>query len=99
MTDIVNDYNHMENASQFVDNHCADTCVTCKSDEINDILNGRITDDEIEIAITNLQCGKATGPDGILPEMIKNSKHLLVQYLSVLFNNIMASGTFPLEWA
>jgi hypothetical protein len=57
MTDIVNDYNHMENASQFVDNHCADTCVTCKSDEINDILNGRITDDEIETAITNLQCG------------------------------------------
>ena len=46
-----------------------------------------------------LKCGKASGPDGIPPEMWKHGGDILLPYLCVLFNGIFTSGEFPLAWS
>ena len=42
--------------------------------------------------------GKAAGNDGIVGEMLKISKYVLIPHLFILFNNILESGIYPNGW-
>ena len=61
-------------------------------------LDKEITRDEIIKAINSLKNGKASGNDGIVPEMIKECKDILIQPIQKIFNDIFNEGTFPKSW-
>ena len=46
-----------------------------------------------------MKCGKATGIDGIPAEFLEYSPKILIEILVKLFNAILSSGCFPLQWA
>ena len=50
-------------------------------------LDGKIRRDEVLRAIAKLKNGKAIGNDGVLGEMIKAGKEILIDILVKLFNN------------
>ena len=65
-----------------------------------DFLNSQITSDEIKSSINALKVGKAPGIDGFPPEFFKYSPtNELTSILMKLFNLILTSGSFPLQWA
>ncbi len=57
-----------------------------------------ITDKELTEKIKNLQLKKASGPDGILNEMIKHTTSKLQLAILKLFNVILSVGYFPDIW-
>ncbi len=57
-----------------------------------------ITDKELTEKIKNLQLKKASGPDGILNEMIKHTSSKLQLAVLQLFNVILSVGYFPDIW-
>ena len=61
-------------------------------------LDNVITREEVEEAIDLLKKGKASGIDGILPEMIINSKDGLMDVYVKLFNQILSKGQYPKAW-
>ena len=67
--------------------------------EDNSSLNKTITEEEVTQAIKNLKCGKASGTDGILAEMLKASATNSTLFLVRLFNCIFESGIYPEEWS
>ena len=67
--------------------------------EWNNFLNAKVSEDEVTTAINSLKCGKATGIDGIPAEFLKYSPKMLIEILVNLFNAILSSGCFPLQWA
>ena len=54
-----------------------------------------ITDKELKEKIKNLQLKKASGPDGILNEMIKHTSCKFQLAILKLFNVILSVGNFP----
>lgn len=62
-------------------------------------LNAKISEQEILEAINKLKIGKAEGIDGILTEMLKASKPLITNFLTILFNTIFDKGQYPSHWA
>ena len=50
------------------------------------VLNCIITHEEICNIIKNLKKGKSEGPDGLVAEMFICLQHMIVSYLSKLFN-------------
>ena len=62
-------------------------------------LNKNITYSEVVDAIRNLNNGKSSGTDRILPEMLKKGGQPVVNYLLQLYNVIYNSRRFPLEWS
>ena len=77
------------------------------ADAVQEILNNPMytkilndfTREEMEKAINRLRNNKATGPDKILGEMIKNSPEPLKQVLLKIFNKIKSTCEYPEEWA
>ena len=61
-------------------------------------INFKITESEISKAINKLKNNKASGPDGILNEMIKSGGSFIVPVICKLFNLILTHGTFPNAW-
>ena len=63
-------------------------------------LDGKIRRDEILRAIATLKNGKAIGNDGVLGEMIKPGKEILihVDILVKLFNKILTSSIYTKQW-
>ena len=61
-------------------------------------LNYHITTKEIADAGLNLKSNKAAGPDGIPNEIIKVSLPFILTQLTLLFNAILNSGSFPDPW-
>ncbi len=61
-------------------------------------LDEGITQKELEKAIKKLKNGKSTGPDSVRNEMIKKGGECLHRILNILFNRILASGTYPVAW-
>ena len=50
------------------------------------------------LAIRKLKNGKAAGPDGIIPEMLKHASNQMVNFLVKFFNVLFDEGTYPLNW-
>ena len=61
------------------------------------ILNARITEQEILHSIKNLKSGKAPGPDGLSNEFYKYSANVILPLLAEMFNFILILGYFPLN--
>ena len=63
-----------------------------------EILNKDITEDEVTKCIKNLKNRKSPGDDQITNEMIKCTNAGGIKLLTKLFNTILKSGYFPVEW-
>ena len=61
-------------------------------------LSYRIEPVEVDKAIKELKTGKAAGPDGICPEIIKCMAPEINPILTKLFNAILSKGDYPNEW-
>ena len=66
------------------------------TENLNQILNGSISFDEIEKVINGVNLGKACGHDGIYNEVLKNNKCKHVLYR--LFNLCFEYGKVPAIW-
>ena len=64
----------------------------------NDIINEKITENEIMQAISQLKLNKSAGVDRIINEYIKSTSTLLIPVYVKLFNTIFDNGVFPEEW-
>ena len=64
----------------------------------NQILNKRISPEEMCKAIKNLKNGKCLGNDKILNEFIKSTKHIFLPIYEKLFNSVFDSGIIPSAW-
>ena len=60
----------------------------------NSRLDEKITVEEVIKGILQLSNGKSPGEDGILIEMLKSARAMLVPYLIILFNTISDSGQY-----
>lgn len=67
--------------------------------DIDNILNGPITEEEIHRAVNSLKNGKATGFDNILNEYIKSSLNELMPIYIRLLNIIFDTGIIPENWS
>ncbi|KAK7497058.1 hypothetical protein BaRGS_00011794 [Batillaria attramentaria] len=65
----------------------------------DDILDSTITESEVREAIKKLRSNKAAGPDGIVNELLKTIVNQIAPFLTILFNNLLTTATFPNEWA
>uniref|UniRef100_A0A670HL97 Reverse transcriptase domain-containing protein n=1 Tax=Podarcis muralis TaxID=64176 RepID=A0A670HL97_PODMU len=61
-------------------------------------LNQKITEQEIEGAIQNMQLGKSPGPDGLTSRYYKALKEWLVQPLKEVCNEILEGKRAPESW-
>ena len=57
-----------------------------------------VTEQEVDQQLTQLQRGKAPGPDGIHPEIIKPLAGVIAEPLADLFNLSLEEGYLPMEW-
>ena len=62
------------------------------------ILNSEVTTEEVQKAAKDLKYGKASGPDGILNEMLKITCNINTKLLVCFFNAILKSETYPDLW-
>ena len=65
----------------------------------DDILDSLISNEEIWSALNSLKVNKAPGIDQLPPSLFKMFDGSLVSFLSILFNRIFDSGTFPQCWS
>ena len=63
-----------------------------------DILNTPIIQKEVEEGIHNLKSRKSPGFDCVTNEMLKCMTSHGKKLLTLLFNKVLKSGTFPYEW-
>jgi hypothetical protein len=61
-------------------------------------LNAEITENEVGAAISALKQGKAAGLDGISGEFYKFSSPCVTKFLTVYFNKLFNTGSFPISW-
>ena len=76
----------------------ADTGSTVEEDE-DHVLNQEIRRQEVEEAIKKIKCGKASGSDGIVGEMLKSGGRTVTNFLTLLFNKIFDDSIYPEEWS
>ena len=69
------------------------------SDDVDALLNGPISEDEIRDAVKKMKNGKASGNDEILNEYIKGTLDFLLPIYLKLFNIIFDSGIIPESWS
>ena len=63
------------------------------------LLNNPINVEEVSQCAQSLKNGKASGPDGIRNEFLKNLPSDLISLLTDFFNKILDSGVIPKEWS
>jgi hypothetical protein len=66
--------------------------------DIIDILDHDISEEEILIAVKNLNNGKAPGEDGIINKYINSTVNQFLPIYINLFNLIFSSGMIPDSW-
>jgi hypothetical protein len=66
--------------------------------EVDMLLDGSITEDEIKRAINNFKNGKASGDDGVLNEYLKSTLNELMPIYMKLFSIIFDSSKIPENW-
>jgi hypothetical protein len=66
--------------------------------EENEILNKRITSDEVIECIKKLKRNKACRLDNIVNEFLKSSSSVLINVLVKLFNLVLLTGVVPRAW-
>lgn len=94
-TDWVRHFETVFNEGFVVD----DTTTDIDSNRQDDILDKEISEREIVKAINKMKDGKAAGNDGILSEMLKNCKQVIVPFLFKYFNAMFCRGYFPRKWS
>ena len=62
-------------------------------------LDALISETEVRKAINGLNCGKSSGLDEVVPEMIKEGGDIVITFLTNLFNEIFTNDIFPTEWS
>uniref|UniRef100_A0A670KII5 Reverse transcriptase domain-containing protein n=1 Tax=Podarcis muralis TaxID=64176 RepID=A0A670KII5_PODMU len=62
------------------------------------MLNYKITDQEVEGAIQNMQLGKSPGPDGLTSRYYRSLKEWLIQPLKEVCNEILEGRQAPESW-
>ena len=81
---------------------CLDDYITdyikCNKDKIFNELDFQITESEIYSAIHRLKTKKASGPDGIIGELVKASSSFMIKQLHTLFNQIFTYNHYPSSW-
>ena len=68
-------------------------------DDTDNLLNVRITEQEVLNSLMRLKSGKAAGPDGLPSDIYKHSAIVILPLLVEIFNFIFDSGSFPSEWS
>jgi len=62
-------------------------------------LNNPILEEEIRMSILSLKSNKSPGPDGVCIEIYKSTLDIILPFLLSLFNEILDTGNFPLQWS
>ena len=57
-----------------------------------------VTPSEVFSELSSLNTGKACGPDGICPRLLKEGAEQLAALLAALFNESLAEGVLPTDW-
>ena len=96
-TTILNEYfvSQTRLTNPFNDNLSYDIADETNTPTLNTVL---INPDNIIKCITNLNAGKACGPDGIGNYVLKNCADGLAMPISILAEHSINSGTFPSSW-
>ena len=87
---------HNDHVTEYINWH-KENCEECENGG-NDTLNHYVTIEEVHEAIVNLANKKSPGTDGIVNEILKDGKTILVPLITRLFNSILYSGIYPDEW-
>ena len=71
--------------------------------EFHYITDSRLTDvvfhpDDAKKVLLNLNCNKATGPDGVSNKLLKSTATSMAEPFSLLFSKSMENATFPDSW-
>ncbi|KAK3099742.1 hypothetical protein FSP39_008878 [Pinctada imbricata] len=69
-----------------------------ENENLHEIMNARITKDEVVKAIKKLSNNKACGDDNIYNEYIKSSQVKMIEVFIQLFNVILDTGKMPDVW-
>ena len=59
----------------------------------------RITEEEVRAAIAKTKVGKASGPTGLMSEMLTASGETGISWLTDLFNATVKEGRIPVDWS
>ena len=57
-----------------------------------------ISEEEVAAAIKGLKIGKASGPTGVVSEMMKAARGFGSRWMTDLINNIVKEGCIPDDW-
>ena len=66
--------------------------------DVNEQMNSSITCKEVKIAIKKLKNDKSAGLDLICNEFLKHGSNILTLPIVKLFNKILITGQFPVDW-
>ena len=89
-------YEHFKNINK--SNEPKEDFSNINLEDKNNILNRKISKEEIDLCILNIKNGKSSGEDKILNEYIKSTKEILLPIYEKLFNVVFDSGLLPNAW-
>ena len=56
---------------------------------------GEIMCQEVRVALENMKSGKASGPSGVVTEMLKAAGEKVIEWMTDLFNAVVREGKMP----
>src|SRR5207245_3229491 len=59
---------------------------------------GKITCQEVRVALEDMKSGKASGPSGVVTEMLKAAGEIVIEWMTDLFNAVVREGKVPADW-
>src|SRR5207253_7335799 len=58
----------------------------------------KITSQEVRVALEDMKSGKASGPSGVVTEMLKAAGEIVIEWMTDLFNAVVREGKVPADW-